>query len=215
MAIRVLVADDHEIMREGICALLRKCEETEVVGQAADGRVAVDMVSKLRPDLMIIDVEMPNLNGIEATRQMIGLHPNLKVMALSAHAEGDLVAKMIKAGARGYMHKASAFSELKEGIRTMLEGEIFLCSRISKVAFSNYIHMILNPNLAETDGLSRRQREVLQLIAEGYPTKDISERFKLRPRTVGVYREHIIKKLGIRTVPELTKYALHVELVKL
>ncbi|MEN6308599.1 MAG: response regulator transcription factor [Anaerohalosphaeraceae bacterium] len=153
MAVRVLVADDNEIMREGICALLRKCDGIEVVGQAVDGRMAVAMASKMRPDLMIIDVEMPNLNGIEATRQMIGLQPNLKVMALSAHAEGDLVAKMIKAGARGYMHKASAFSELKEGIRMMLEGETFLCSRISEVSFSNCVNMILNPIMSETDEL--------------------------------------------------------------
>ena len=112
MSTRVLLADDHEIMREGLCALLRKCPDVEVVGQAADGRTAVEMVKELEPDVAIIDISMPNLNGIEATRKMLVIHPSLKVMALSTHSSRAMVIKMLKAGAFGYMLKESAFTEL-------------------------------------------------------------------------------------------------------
>ena len=145
MAVRVLLVDDHEIMREGMCALLRKCEDVEIAGQAADGRVAIELVNQLNPDVVIMDIGMPNLNGIEASRQMVEQHPGLKILALSAHSDGAIVAKMIKAGASGYMLKESAFSELQEGIATMLDGRTFLCSRISKIVFSDYINMITNP----------------------------------------------------------------------
>ena len=133
MGIRILLADDHEIMREGMCALLNKSEDVEVVGQAADGREAVKMVEELSPDIVIMDIGMPNLNGIEATRQMTQAHPELKVMALSTHSDGSIVAKMLKAGAAGYMLKESAFSELLEGINAMVDNNTYLCSKIAKV----------------------------------------------------------------------------------
>lgn len=208
MAVQVLLVDDHEIMREGMCALLRKCPDFEVAGQAADGRAALELVEQLKPDIVIMDIGMPNLNGIDATRQMNEKHPNLKIMALSAHSDGSIVAKMIKAGASGYMLKESAFTELIDGIRTMQDGRTFLCSRISKVVFSDYINMITNPNWTETDGLSSREREVLQLVSEGQTTKEIAKSLKLSPKTVDSHREHIMVKLGIRNIAGLTKYAI-------
>ena len=208
MAARVLLVDDHEIMREGMCALLRKCEDVEIVGQAADGRVAVDLVNEMKPDIVIMDIGMPSLNGIEASRQMIEQHPALKILALSAHSDGTIVAKMIKTGACGYMLKESAFSELQEGIATILDGRTFLCSRISKIVFSDYINMITNPKWADGDGLSGREREVLQLVAEGHTTKEIAKSLNLSPKTVDSHREHIMEKLGIRNIAGLTKYAL-------
>lgn len=208
MTVRVLIVDDHEIMREGMCALLRKCDDIEVAGQAADGRVAVELVNELHPDVVIMDIGMPNLNGIDAARQMVESHPELKILALSTHSEGNIVAKMIKAGAAGYMLKESAFSELQDGIATMLEGRTFLCSRISKIVFSDYITMITNPKWAENDGLSSREREVLQLVAEGHTTKEIAKTLKLSPKTVDSHREHIMEKLSIRNIAGLTKYAL-------
>ncbi|HDS84031.1 MAG TPA: response regulator transcription factor [Phycisphaerales bacterium] len=208
MAVRVILVDDHEIMREGMCALLRKCEDIEVVGQAANGRAAVELVEQLDPDVVIMDIGMPNLNGIEATRQMKEQRPALKIMALSTHSDGTIVAKMIKAGASGYMLKESAFSELKEGIGTMLQGQIFLCRHISKVVFSDYINMLTNPKAAESDGLSSREREVLQLVSEGHTTKEIAKILHLSPKTVDSHREHIMEKLGIRNVAGLTKYAM-------
>ncbi len=208
MAVRVILVDDHEIMREGMCALLRKCEDIEVVGQAANGRAAVELVEQLDPDVVIMDIGMPNLNGIEATRQMKTQRPALKIMALSTHSDGTIVAKMIKAGASGYMLKESAFSELKEGIVTMLQGQVFLCRQISKVVFSDYINMLTNPKAVESDGLSSREREVLQLVAEGHTTKEIAKILHLSPKTVDSHREHIMEKLGIRNVAGLTKYAM-------
>lgn len=208
MPTRTIVVDDHEIMREGIGALLRKCGDIEMVGQAGDGRSAVELVIQLRPDLVIMDIGMPKLNGIDATRQMIQLLPDIKVMALSAHADNQIISQMILAGARGYMHKESTFSEMKEGITAMLEGKTFLCSRISKVVFSDYINILTNPNSIETDGLSLREREVLQLVAEGYTSKEIAKMIKLSPKTVETHREHIMNKLKIHTIPGLTKYAV-------
>lgn len=202
------MADDHEIMREGICALLRKHPEMEVIGQAADGRSAVDMVKQLQPDVVVMDIGMPNLNGIEATQQMVAENPHIKVMALSTHSDGSVVAKMIKAGATGYMLKESAFSELLDGLRTMAEGKTYLCSKISKVVFADYINLLTNPRNEAIDGLTGREREVLQLVAEGHTTRDIAEALRLSPKTVDSHREHIMEKLGIRNVAGLTKYAI-------
>jgi DNA-binding NarL/FixJ family response regulator len=208
MTMRVFLADDHEIMREGICALLRKHPEMEVIGQAADGRSAVDMVKQLQPDVVVMDIGMPNLNGIEATQQMVAENPHIKVMALSTHSDGSVVAKMIKAGATGYMLKESAFSELLDGLRTMAEGKTYLCSKISKVVFADYINLLTNPRNEAIDGLTAREREVLQLVAEGHTTRDIAEALRLSPKTVDSHREHIMEKLGIRNVAGLTKYAI-------
>ncbi|NLK40439.1 MAG: response regulator transcription factor [Planctomycetes bacterium] len=208
MAVRVLLVDDHEIMREGMCALLRRCEDIEVVGQAGNGRAAVELVERLDPDVVIMDIGMPNLNGIDATRQMKEKRPHLKVMALSTHSNRGTVVQMINAGANGYMLKESAFSELQDGIATMLEGHTFLCRNISKVIFTDYINLISNPQMPDNDGLSGREREVLQLVAEGHTTKEIAKILHLSPKTVDSHREHIMKKLRIRTIAGLTKYAV-------
>lgn len=208
MAARVLLVDDHEIMREGINALLRKHPEFEVVGQAADGRKALELVEVLQPDVVLMDIGMPNLNGIESTRQILSQNPNIKVMALSTHSEGTMVAKMIKAGASGYMLKESAFEELVSGITQMLSGKTFLCAKISKVVFSDYINLITNPKWNEGDGLSGREREILQLVAEGHTTKEIAIILNLSTKTVDSHREHIMEKVGIRNIAGLTKYAI-------
>jgi DNA-binding NarL/FixJ family response regulator len=208
MAIRILLVDDHEIMREGMCALLRKHPEFEVVGQAADGRRALDLTQQLDPDVVVMDNGMPNLNGIDATRQVLTLNPRIKIMALSTHSDGSIVAKMIKSGACGYMLKESAFNELIDGLLTMMSGKTFLCSKISKVVFSDYVNMITNPKWSGGDGLSIREREVLQLVAEGHTTKDIATVLNLSPKTVDSHREHIMEKLGIRNIAGLTKYAI-------
>jgi DNA-binding NarL/FixJ family response regulator len=208
MVAKVVLVDDHEIMREGMSALLRKYSQFEVVGQASDGRQAVEVVLQLKPDIVIMDVGMPNLNGIEATRRMLAQLPNLRVMALSTHSDGNIVAKMIKAGACGYMLKDSAFEELIEGLNTILEGKTFLCNKVSKVVFSEYVSMITNPQRTIDDELSSREREVLQMVAEGHTTKEIAEALNLSTKTVDSHREHIMEKLGIRNVAGLTRYAI-------
>lgn len=202
------MADDHEIMREGMCALLKKRSDIEIVGQAADGREAVQKVSELAPDIVIMDIGMPNLNGIEATRQMVLDNPKLKVMALSTHSDGTIVAKMLKAGASGYMLKESAFAELMEGIDSMIDGETYLCTKIARVIFNDYVNMLTNPKWTGTDGLSSREMEVLQLVAEGRTTKEIAKMLSVSVKTVDSHREHIMEKLGIHNIAGLTKYAV-------
>lgn len=208
MATKVLLVDDHKIMREGMSALLRKYSEFEVVGQASDGRQALEMTQQLKPDIVIMDVGMPNLNGIDATRQLLSLHPGVKVMALSTHSDGSVVAKMIRAGASGYMLKESAFEELIKGLNALSENRIFLCNKISKVVFSEYVGIVTNPKTIKGDGLTSREREVLQLVAEGNTTKEIAEILQLSTKTIDSHREHIMEKLGIRNIAGLTKYAI-------
>lgn len=208
MATKVLLVDDHEIMREGLSALLRKHPEYETVGQASDGRAALQMVDELKPDIVLMDIEMPNLNGIDATRQMVSKHPRLKVLALSTHSRRSMVVKMLEAGASGYMLKDSAFSELMEGIQAMSDQRVYLCNRIAKVVFSDYVKMLTNPKWTGGDGLTGREREVLQLVAEGHTTKEIANILHLSVKTVDTHREHIMDKLGIHNIAGLTKYAV-------
>jgi len=208
MSLKVLIVDDHEIVREGMCVLLGKCSNVEVIGQAADGRAALKLVDALKPDVVIMDISMPNLNGIEATQKMKEKHPDLKVIALSAHYEKTIVAKMVKAGADAYMLKESAFSELQEALDAMRDNHPFLCKGISKVVLADYANLLANPNRAIADGLSHRECEVLQLIAEGQTSKEIAATLSLSPKTVDSHREHIMVKLGVRNIAGLTKYAL-------
>jgi len=195
-------------MREGMCALLRRRPDVQVVGQAADGRQAVRLVRELAPDVVIMDIGMPNLNGIEATRQMVADNPKLKVMALSTHSDGAIVAKMLKAGASGYMLKDSAFAELMTGIDAMARGNTYLCTKIARVIFSDYVNMLTNPKWSGGDGLTSREIEVLQLVAEGRTTKEIARILNVSVKTVDSHREHIMDKLGIHNVAGLTKYAV-------
>ncbi len=208
MSFKILLVDDHEIMREGLAALLRKHPEYEIVGQAANGRIAMEMVDKLSPDLVIMDIEMPNLNGIDATRRMIAKRPKLKVMALSTHSRRSMIVRMLQAGAAGYMLKESAFSELTEGLKAMREDRTYLCSRVAKVVFSDYVKMLTDPDWTGGDGLTSREREVLQLVSEGHTTKEIAQTLKLSVKTVDSHREHIMDKLGIHNIAGLTKYAV-------
>ncbi len=205
---RIVLVDDHEIVREGMCALLQKCPEVEVVGQAGDGRTAVALVQKLQPDIVIMDIGMPNLNGIDATQQMLAENPHLKILALSTHSDAWMVAKMIRAGAKGYMLKESAFSELSNALQAIMEGKTYLCSKIASVVFTDYVNMLTNPNWAAGEPLTAREREVLQLVAEGHTTRQIAKILGLSPKTVDSHRDHIMKKLNIRTIAGLTKYAI-------
>lgn len=205
---RIVLVDDHEIVREGMCVLLQRRPDVEVVGQAGDGRTAVALVQKLQPDIVIMDIGMPNLNGIDATQQMLAENPHLKILALSTHSDAWMVAKMIRAGAKGYMLKESAFSELANALDAVMAGKTYLCSKIASVVFSDYVNMLTNPNWKLGEPLTTREREVLQLVAEGRTTRQIAQILGLSPKTVDSHRDHIMKKLNIRTVAGLTKYAI-------
>jgi len=205
---RVLLADDHKMMRDGLSMLIAREEDMTVVGQADNGRVAIDKAAELNPDVIIMDIGMPGLNGIDATRQIAQQFPAIKVIALSMHSDRRFVAGMLSAGAAGYMLKDSAFEELAYAVRTVTAGRTYLSPGISHVVAEDYISRLQTTDASVFSVLSPREREVLQLLAEGKTTKQAAMDLGLSAKTVETHRQNIMKKLGIFTVPQLTKYAI-------
>jgi DNA-binding NarL/FixJ family response regulator len=206
--IRLLVADDHNVLREGLANLLEHEPDMEVVGQAATGREAVEMTRGLTPDIVIMDIGMPDLNGIDATRQIMGDLFRCLVICLSVHREKQLVNAMLAAGASGYLLKTSARRELVEAVRTVASGETYLSPPIASDVVNHHVRGEgTNKNCAFAV-LTEREREVLQLIAEGLHSKMIGDRLHISPRTVLAHRENIMRKLNLDSVVALTRYAL-------
>jgi two-component system, NarL family, response regulator NreC len=204
MPTKVLLVDDHTIIREGLKALLEKQPDIVVVGSVEDGRQAVATVHKLAPDLVIMDISMPNLNGIDATRKITEENRSVKIIALSIHSSRRLVSEMLKAGASGYILKYCLFDELIDAINTVLKGNIYLSPKITGIAIDNYVQHIQSNGAI----LSGREREVLQLLAEGKSTKQIALQLKVSAKTIEWNRSNIMDKLGINNLAELTKYAV-------
>jgi DNA-binding NarL/FixJ family response regulator len=201
---RIIVADDHQILRQGLVALLGVQPDMEVVGQASDGRQAVALARELSPDVIVMDVAMPNLNGIDATRQALGHVPGAKVIVLSAHGHQRMIAESLRAGASGYVPKDSAMEELVEAIRTVMAGERYLGPKVASVLASEYLDA--EPRTGQT--LTPREREVLQLIAEGKATKEAAAALGVSVKTVETHRRSLMEKLALFSVAELTKYAI-------
>jgi DNA-binding NarL/FixJ family response regulator len=208
MPTRILVADDHAIIRQGLCSLLEKQPDIEVVGMVGDGRKALESVRELAPDIVIMDISMPNLNGIDATRKIVERWGGTKVIALSIHSSRRFVTEMLKAGASGYMLKECLFDELVEAIRIVLKGGIYLSPRITGVVVDDYVKRLSEKYQPEAPDLTERQREVLQLLTEGMSTKQIALQLHISTKTVESNRRNIMDKLGIHSVAELTKYAI-------
>jgi DNA-binding NarL/FixJ family response regulator len=209
MPTKILVADDHSIIRQGLCALLEKQPDIEVVGAVEDGRKAIELAEELAPDIVIMDITMPNLNGVDATRKIIEKAPSSKVIALSMHSSRRFVAEMLKAGASGYMLKECLFDELVEAIKTVLNGEIYLSHKITGVVVDDYVkRLITNNNKSEAPILTEREREVLQFLAEGKSTKQIALQLHVSDKTIESNRRNIMDKLHIHSIAELTKYAI-------
>ena len=215
MPTRVLLADDHRIMREGLRALLKNESRIEVVGEAEDGRGTVSLAKKLRPAVVIMDVAMPDLNGIEATRQIIAAAPTVRVLALSMHADRRFVNKMLQAGAAGYMLKDCAFEELAVAIQTVAGGQNYLSSQIASIVLKDYLHHALPTVTPDVPVLTPRKLEILQLLAEGKSTKQVADVLHVSPKTVETHRKQIMDKLGVYTIAELTKYAVREGLTSL
>ena len=214
--IRVLLADDHTIVRQGIKALLDAQEGIEVVGEAEDGREAVEKVKQLGPDVVVVDITMPNLNGIEATRHIKKINPEMKVLALTVHDNEEYVHQILQAGASGYLLKESAVSDLVSAINAVVKGDIFLSPSISKVVVKDYIRHV-EAESGEFDSLNiltNREREILQLVAEGNTNKEIAGLLKLSVKTVDVHRSHIMDKLNIHDITGLVKYSIRKGLIK-
>ena len=215
MRITVLLADDHKIMRDGLRSLIEREPDMEVVGEAADGRRTVQLVRELSPDVVIMDVTMPHLNGLEATRQIVAEAPKVKVIALSMHSDRRFVAGMLRAGGSGYLLKDCAFEELVHAIRTVTANQAYLSPAITGIVVEDYVRHVPPRELSAFSVLTSREREVLQLLAEGQTTRGIASRLHTSVKTIETHRRHIMGKLDISGVAELTKYAIREGLTSL
>jgi DNA-binding NarL/FixJ family response regulator len=204
---RVILADDHRMMRDGLRALLERAG-VEVVGEAANGHEAVAQVRRLRPNVVVMDIGMPQLNGIDATKRLIAELHGLKVLALSMNADRRYVIAMLEAGAAGYLLKNSASEELLTALEAVMRGETYLSPAIAGGVVAQAIHGGPTPRPGEDRPLSVREREVLQLVAEGKSSKEIGAILQIAVPTVETHRRQIMEKLGLRTIAELTKYAI-------
>ncbi len=204
--IRLLLAEDHDVMREALQSLLDANESFNVVGEARNGRDVLKQAASVTPDIVIMDINMPDLNGIEATRQLTAEYPHLKVIGLSVHETGRMVMEMLNAGAVGYLPKTSASRELVEAIHTVMTGKIY----VSSAVLSNLMdaqRLAKDPDSAFAK-LTDREREVLQLLAEGYATKEVADKLNLSVPTVHTHRQHLMQKLEARGVADLVHYAI-------
>jgi DNA-binding NarL/FixJ family response regulator len=208
MSIRVLIADDHAIVRHGLSRSIQQQEDMEVVGQAGDGHAAVELARELAPNVVLMDVSMPALNGIEATRAILRDSPATRVIALSMHSAKRYVREMFRAGASGYLLKDCEFDELVQTIRLIVEGQTYVSPAISHAVVENYMHDAPPEKGSAFSVLTQREREVLQLMAEGNSTKQIAMRLYISPKTVEAHRLRIMNKLDIDNVALLTKYAI-------
>ena len=215
MDIRIIIADDHQIVRQGLRVLIEKEPDMEVVGEAEDGQTTVSLAKKLHPHIVLMDIKMPDLNGIEATRQILTDLPDVKIIALSMYPDQRFVMNMLKSGARGYLLKESAFEELAQAIRLVMANKTYLCPLVTEVVVKDIV--TLNPSSHQTAlvVLTSREREVLRLLAEGKRTSQIAQLLDISVKTVDTHRQQIIHKLGIRSLAELTKYAIREGLTSL
>lgn len=215
MSIRILLVDDHKILREGLRLMLHTDAQLEVIAEAEDGRTAVRLARELCPDVVIMDIAMPELNGIEATRQIVAENSTLKVLAMSMHDDRQFIIEMLKAGAAGYLLKDSAFNELAIAIKTVMGGKIYLSPSIVDMVVQDYLSKLSIATTNSFSILTPREREVLQLLAEGKASKQIAADLALSVKTVELYRQQVMDKLNIHNVAELTKYAIREGLTSL
>jgi len=208
MSIRVLLVDDHAIIREGLRSLLEKQPEMKVIADTDNGRKAIELVRELLPNIVIMDISMPGLNGIEATRQITAEFPHVKVIALSIHSKRRFVADMLSAGATGYILKECLFDELVQAIEAVAAGRRYLSPRITDVVVSDYVKRLSATAASPFEALKTREREVLQLVAEGKSTKQIALELYVSTKTIEANRRQVMEKLNIHSVAELTKFAV-------
>jgi two-component system response regulator NreC len=207
--IRILLGDDHILMRQGLRKILEERAEWEVVAEASDGRDAVRQASAVRPDVAILDIGMPLLNGIEATRQIVRKVPDIRVLMLSMHSAEAYIIQALKAGARGYLLKDAADVELIRGVMAVASGKSYFSPAVSKVMLDDYVKHLAERGIVDRfDSLSEREREVFQLVAEGHTNKEIADLLYVSPVTVETHRAHILQKLDVHNMAELVLYAV-------
>lgn len=206
--IKILLVEDHQIMREALRSLLNTCEEFTVVGEASTGYEAIRLATELNPQIIVMDINMPDLNGIDATRQLTARLPRIKIIGLSVHEKGRMIAEMLKAGAHGYIPKTSAAGELIKAIHTVISDKMYVSPDVMndlvKVQFQSASENS-NDNAAR---LTDREREILQLLAEGYTTKEVGGKLNLSVPTVHTHRQHLMHKINARSIADLVRYAI-------
>jgi DNA-binding NarL/FixJ family response regulator len=202
--IRILLADDHTIVRQGLKLILSSQQDLEVVGEAANGREVVELTQQLQPDIVLMDVAMPDVNGIEATRRLMEQNSRLRILVLSMHKEAVYVREILKAGARGYLLKDVIDTELLNAIRSVARGDGYVSPAVSSALLSDYRQNVTNP----VDLLTNREREVLQLIAEGKTNKEVATKLNLSVYTIDSHRGKIMEKLNLHSTGELVRFAI-------
>lgn len=214
MSIRILLADDHKIMRDGLRSLISSEHDMEVVGEAENGRIAVKLARKLKPQIVILDITMPELNGMDAARQILDECPEAKIISLSMHSDRRFVVEMFKAGVSGYLLKDCAFEELSRAIKAVMANQKYVSPAVAGTIIKDYVDQMSGEHVQSSE-LTNREREVLQLIAEGMTTKRIASNLSVSAKTVETHRRKIMKKLNIHSIAELTKIAIQEGLTSL
>ncbi len=216
MSIKILIADDHKIIREGLQSLLEKEDDMDVVALAENGREAIKKTRKIKPDIVIMDISMPDLNGIDATRQILAESSDVKVIALSTYSDKRYVEGMIRAGVSGYLLKDCAFEELSRAIHTVVKNQTYLSPGIAGTVVKSFIDRLSDHRFPDDSSeLTEREREVLQLLAEGKSTKQIAACLNISVKTIETHRSKIMNKLNIHSIAELTKFAIREGLTSL
>ena len=214
--IKLLLADDHEIVREGLRALLKAYRDCEIVGEAADGRQAVALVKELKPDIVILDISMPLLNGLEATRQILKIRPQTKVLILTMHESDSLIRDILDVGARGYILKTDVGTDLAKAVESLRWNKTFFTQRVSQMVLDGYLKGDSRVSNSDSEGtrLTPRQREVVQLVAEGKSSKEVAVALDLSVKTAETHRTNIMHRLGLHSVAELVRYAVRNEIIQ-
>jgi len=214
MTIKIVVADDHQLFREGLVNLLESDEQIQVIGQAEDGQIAIEKVLKLKPDILLTDIAMPNMNGMEATRNLKRDLPDLKIIAVSMHSDRQFVKGMLTAGTDAYLLKNCTHQQLLEAVHTVYNGKKYLSDDITEMVISGY----LDDSSSEDDKykqLSEREKEIFLLLAEGISTREIGEKLFISVKTVGTHKQNILEKLELKNNSDIVKYALKKGLIQL
>ena len=212
---KILIADDHGIVRDGLKSLINKQSDMEVVGEAEDGRVAVQLTKEVNPDIVIMDISMPNLNGVEAVHEILQYKPDTKIIILSMYTDKHIVKESLEAGASGYVLKSYLFDELLKALEAVKTNECYLSPRIAGIVVDDYVNQKSAGKNKESIKLTARERQILQLIAEGKTVKEIARILHISPKTADANRRKIMKKLGLFNIAELTKYAIREGLTSL
>ncbi|OYT13986.1 MAG: DNA-binding response regulator [Bacteroidetes bacterium 4572_114] len=215
MSIKVIVADDHQLFREGLVNMLSDSPEIEIVAQAENGKVAIAKANKFYPDVVLMDIGMPVMNGVEATAHLIKHYPDIKIIALSMHSDKHYIKGMLEAGAFGYLFKNCNYQQLIEAIKIVYSGKKYLSDEITEVLIHDYLGKEKKAPEVEHPKLTKREAEILQLLAEGKAIREISELLFVSIKTVGTHKQHILEKLNLKTTTDLIKYSLKKGIISL